>query len=166
MRVCRRSGSKEQGAREQGGSQAPATRRTTQGTDWTTVLLCSPQAGLTGWRINSTHGPERGSLHFNRCGCVGLGAARQCGNASEPEREVRPATIPRPRGGNCTRNSSTNSSSSSTSTSSGGRGCHLPPPTSTTPTATSPPPPPPRPSPTPIPTTTPTVPTAGSHDPR
>lgn len=158
MCVCRRSGSKEQGAREQGGSQALATRRTTQGTDWTTVLQCLPQAGLTGWRINSTHGPERGSLHFNRCGCAGLGAARQCGNASEPEREVRPATIPRPRGGNCTRNSSSSSR---------GRGCHLPPPTSTTPTTTSPPPPPlPRTSPAPIPTTTPTVPTAGSHDPR
>lgn len=105
------------------------------------------QAGLTGRRINSTHGPARGSLHFNRCGCAGLGAARQCGNASGQEREVRPAIRTR------------EGSSTSTSNSSD---CHLPLPTSTPPTTS----PPPQLLPTQTPTPTPTVPTAGSHAPR
>lgn len=124
-----------------GGSQAPhrtQTRHSLHG------------QGLTGGRINSTHGPERGSLHFNRCGCAGLGAARQCGNASGRAREPRPATIPL-RGGTTSRHSSTTSSSSSRSRHSD---CHLPPP-------------PTLPTPTQTPTTPPrTIPTAGSHAPR
>lgn len=137
--------------KEQGGSQGQ--QRATPFRYWHCIYRFAVltwytqiQAGLTSWRINSAHGPERGSLHFNRCGCAGLGAARQCGNASGQEREVRPATTThqlgiRPRGGN---SSSTRDSRCKDSN------CHLPPQTST-PTPTTPPP---------------TVPTAGSHDPR
>lgn len=156
-------GTRDQGGRSQvqGGSQGrTATRHTNPGLVCTNVScaclaypLTHTLAGLTGGRINSTHGPERGSLHFNCCGCAGLGASqRQCGTASgrdrarQPRRVTTPPRV-RPRGGS--------SSSSSTSVSN----CHLPLPTST---AT---PPPPRPSPTPT-QTSPTLPTAGNHAPR
>lgn len=145
--ACRkRSGTRN---KEQGGSQGQ--QRATPSRYWHciyrfAVLTWYPhiQAGLTSWRINSAHGPERGSLHFNRCGCAGLGAVRQCGNASGQEREVRPATTHqlgiRPRGGNS--NTSRHSRDKDSN-------CHLPPQTSTT-----------------TPATPPTVPTAGSHDPQ
>lgn len=129
-------GDKEQGARREPSTAPHAARHSLHG------------QGLTGGRINSTHGPERGSLHFNRCGCAGLGAARQCGNASGRAREPRPATIPL-RGGTTSRHSRHSSSSSSRSRHSD---CHLPPPATL-------------PTPTHTPTTPPqTVPTAGSLD--
>lgn len=90
-------------------------------------------------RINSTHGPERGSLHFQ---------SRQCGTASGRRQQPRPATTRRlpPRRGSCSSNSRHTN-------------CLLPPPPIYT-TA-----PPVRSLPTLFPTITtpPILPTAGSH---